>query len=282
MPAPPGTFPSGESIEVSGAAPYLDTGRPGATVASWQANAWASGSRWRRSRQPVAGERQDRIVRLLAPNVASTSSRIASATRVVLEATHVGMFVATDEILTPLDCCDDVGALLDEQQFSLGDGPTLVAAGAVSPVLATELDHAHGQSRWPLFAPLAAGLDVRSAVALPLRTGVSCLGVLTAYRPQGDCPDAEQYADALVLATLATDLLVAEQAGVGEGALPPIVAAGLRNQSVVHQAAGMLSEQLGVSIVEALVRLRYHAVATDLPLAVVGRSIVAGELVLER
>lgn len=219
---------------------------------------------------------------LLAPGAEPASSRIASVARLLLEACHIGMLVGTGAILTPLDCSDDTGALLDEQQFNLGDGPTLVAIGSAEPVLATSLDHASGRLAWPLFAPVAAGLEVRSALAMPLHAGAARLGVLTAYRTQADGPSAEQYADAVTLAGLATDLLMSDQVGLDDGEVAPLIAGGLQNQSVVHQAAGMLSEQLGVSIVEALVRLRAHAAATGLPLAVIGRSIVAGELALER
>lgn len=231
------------------------------------------------------GEHRDWVVGLLAPVEEPAPLRVASATRAVLDADHVGMLVTTEDILTPLDCIDDIGARLDEQQFSLGDGPTLLATRSTSPVVAAGLHLEAGRLRWPLFAALATRLGMASAVALPLCVGGERLGVLTAYRSHSSVPNDEQYADAIVLARLATGLLVADHAGVEnvEGSrLSAVVVGGLRNQSIVHQAAGMVSEQLGVSIVEALVRLRAHAAAADLPLAVVGRSIVAGELALER
>jgi hypothetical protein len=46
----------------------------------------------------------------------------------------------------------------------------------------------------------------------------------------------------------------------------------------VHQAAGMLSEELGVSPLQALVRLRGYAYNHHKPLTDVARSVVAGLL----
>ena len=46
----------------------------------------------------------------------------------------------------------------------------------------------------------------------------------------------------------------------------------------VHQATGMVSVQLGVSLAEALVRLRAHAWAEDRLLADVAADVVARRL----
>ena len=46
----------------------------------------------------------------------------------------------------------------------------------------------------------------------------------------------------------------------------------------IDQATGMLTEQLGVSITDAFVRLRAYAYANDIQLADVARDIVARRL----
>jgi hypothetical protein len=43
---------------------------------------------------------------------------------------------------------------------------------------------------------------------------------------------------------------------------------------VVHQAAGMVSTQLGISVADALVRIRAHAFGNDVLVADVARSVV--------
>jgi hypothetical protein len=49
----------------------------------------------------------------------------------------------------------------------------------------------------------------------------------------------------------------------------------------VHQAAGMVSVQLGVSVAEAMVRLRAHAYAEDRSLTEVAGDVVARRLRLD-
>ena len=68
-------------------------------------------------------------------------------------------------------------------------------------------------------------------------------------------------------------------AGTGPGAGPGGQPAGLAShRAEIDQATGMLTEQLGVSITDAFVRLRAYAYASDLQLADVARDIVARRL----
>lgn len=232
----------------------------------------------------MSGHQRERLRELLAGEVASSpaAARIASAARSTLKADHIGLSIVTAHLPTSHDCSDRLGMLLDEQQFGLADGPTFAATRTDTPVVATHLPAARGRRRWPLFAPVAAEFDVGSAVAIPLQVGVVQVGVLTAYRRHEPGPDEAAFSDAVVLAGLAAHLLVEEWDSAEDPALSHLGLGGSRGQAVVHQAAGMLSEQLGISVVEALVRLRAHATAARLPLATVGRSIVVGELALER
>jgi hypothetical protein len=50
------------------------------------------------------------------------------------------------------------------------------------------------------------------------------------------------------------------------------------NRPVVHQATGMISVQLGVSIQEALLRLRAHAYGSERPLGEIAEDVVARRL----
>jgi hypothetical protein len=54
--------------------------------------------------------------------------------------------------------------------------------------------------------------------------------------------------------------------------------AGGEFQYVVHQASGMISAQLDVSIAHALIRLRAYAFANDRPLTEVAGEVVARTL----
>ncbi len=68
--------------------------------------------------------------------------------------------------------------------------------------------------------------------------------------------------------------------GLEADAQPGFVPAELDTElhAVVHQAAGMVSIQLDISVGEALVRLRAHAFATDRPLTEVAREVIARTL----
>ena len=71
------------------------------------------------------------------------------------------------------------------------------------------------------------------------------------------------------------------QADAAPGALSEELGSGQDFRLAVHQAAGMVSVQLGVSIDEAVLRLRAHAFAVDEPVSEVARRVVARQLRLD-
>lgn len=56
----------------------------------------------------------------------------------------------------------------------------------------------------------------------------------------------------------------------------------VRRGAVVHQAAGMVSAQLDITLADALVKLRAHAFSRERPLTDVATDIVARSLRLDR
>ena len=66
------------------------------------------------------------------------------------------------------------------------------------------------------------------------------------------------------------------------GDLADAFSPGVNHQSQIQLAAGMMSEQLGVSIVEALVRLRARAYAQEHSLNSVARSVINREVIFEK
>ena len=173
---------------------------------------------------------------------------------------------------------DRVAGEVEELTLTLGEGPG-VDAFAGGPVLVGDLSAPDCLVRWPVFALGALRVGVRAVFALPLRVGGIRLGVLDLYRARPGDLDREQLADALVLADTACALLldaVSERdprrlnAGAPEPAGPP--------QPEVHQATGMITVQLGVSVAVALVRLRAHAYAHDRRLRDVAADVVARRL----
>ncbi len=174
---------------------------------------------------------------------------------------------------------------LEDAQFTLGQGPGLEAVAAGTPVLVPDL--ADAASRWPGFVPGAEALGVHAIFAFPLRIGAISMGVLTAHRAIPGPLAGGQLADAVALADAVTVLLL-HRAPPDPGRIEtepsaprPDWAQPTTYRPEVHQATGMISVQLEVSLAEALVRLRAHAYGNDRPIADVAADVVARRLRFE-
>jgi len=80
------------------------------------------------------------------------------------------------------------------------------------------------------------------------------------------------------MANVAAHAVLLLQAGAPPGRLAAELETGADFHYVVHQAAGMVAAQLGVSVGQALVRLRAHAFGNDRPLRLVAEDVVARTL----
>jgi hypothetical protein len=180
-----------------------------------------------------------------------------------------------------LHASDQIAAEVEELTLTLGEGPGVDALSG-GPALVADLSTPDCLARWPVFAPAAVHAGVRAVFALPLQVGGIRLGVLDLYRTQPGDLQREQLADALVLADTACALLLDAQpqrdrprlnGGGPEQAGSP--------HPEVHQATGMITVQLGVSMAVALVRLRAYAYAHDRRLRDVAADVVARRLRFE-
>jgi len=175
----------------------------------------------------------------------------------------------------PLFASDGLSALLEELQFTAGEGPGAEEFWLGSPVLVADLESA--AARWPGFVPEAVAAGARAMFALPLQAGAIRVGVLSLYRAVPGPLSAGELADVLVFADVALQVLLDASAGIsGSPGYLPLVGLSDR-RAVVYQATGMISVQLGVSLAEALARLRAHAFAGS-----AGLGDVAGEVVSRR
>lgn len=167
---------------------------------------------------------------------------------------------------------------LQQLQFDLGEGPTLDAHRDGAPVLVPDLAAAATQSRWPVFAPAAIYVGAKAMFCAPLRQGAVRVGALTCWRERPGALDDDGHADLLVLAEVATRLVLDLEVG-STGGVATVQEVDF--DSVVHQAVGMVSEQLGVPLDTALVRLRAHAFAAGRSVAEVSADVVDRRLRLE-
>lgn len=215
-----------------------------------------------------------------ADSALTVGHRICLVANELLGAKSVSLSLVVGHSYSPIAATDSLGTLLDDEQFALGNGPTFDAQGMAAPVILADT-HAHrAVARWPVFTKLAEKHGVLGAFAFPLRVGYAYLGVLTVYRDHVGEPSAEQFADGLILASLATAELVREEAGIASQ--PGSIEPRFNNQSPLQIAAGMVAESLNIPIVAALARIRAQAFADDQPVSQTARLIVARQLVLEK
>ena len=144
-----------------------------------------------------------------------------------------------------------------ELQFSLGEGPCLDAFLGGVPTFAVDLANRGG--RWPMFSTQAAKLGVLAEFSLPMQLGEAPVGVLDLSREQPGMLSDEHLADALTAADIVTDAVLLLQRASHGAELATLLDSAGQDRMVVHQATGMVSAQLDVTIPDALATLRAAA-----------------------
>ena len=172
---------------------------------------------------------------------------------------------------------NEVSDLIEELQYTLGEGPCVDAYQQDRPVLEPDLA-APSTPRWLAFTPPAVEAGARAIFGFPLQVGAVRLGALNLYRDRPGPLTDEQHADALVMADVAAQAVLVMQAQAPPGKLAAELEAGADFRFVVHQASGMVAVQLGVSVGEALLRLRAYAFGDDRLLTEVAEEVVARTL----
>ncbi len=169
---------------------------------------------------------------------------------------------------------------IQELQLSLGQGPCVDAWALREPT--TEPDLAEPELvRWPAFTQAAVEIGVRGVFAFPLRVGSIMIGVLALYRARPGALSGDEFEGGLVLADVAVHVVLGLQAGAAPDTLHELLAEQPGYWAEVHQATGMISAQLGVSLDEAFVRLRAASFADARALRDIAGDVTARRLRLE-
>ena len=174
---------------------------------------------------------------------------------------------------------DDAARAVAELEFGLGEGPTRDSWDSGRPRFVADLTTAHGT--WLGFAPAAVEAGVRAVYAVPLHVGAARFGAFTMYSASPRQLDRTESFKALVLAELATELLLDSTARSPDGAIDPHLESALDVRSEIYQAQGMLMVSLDVDLPGALARMRAHAYAAGRDLIDVAGDIIAGRLDLD-
>jgi GAF domain-containing protein len=213
------------------------------------------------------------------PAVLGLLQRVCRAAVRDLPATGVGVSVLSDagDLLTAA-ASSVTSILVEELQFTLGEGPCIAAYESRSPVLVPDLS-ALASTTWPGYAPAAHQHGVRAVFAFPLLVGNSRIGALDVYRDQtGDLLEPA-LSRALAFAEVATQGLV--EAGQSFGGVAELFSDDPGTRFEVYQAQGMVMVQLGLPAEEALGRIRAYAYAHERRLSDVADDVITRRLLLE-
>jgi hypothetical protein len=222
-----------------------------------------------------------RVIAELGDDAGSVVDRVCAASVSLLSLTGAGLTLMIDGRLRETAGVSDAQiAALQEIQLTLGEGPCLDAARIGEPVLEPELAEPN-LPRWPAFGPAAIAAGLQAVFAFPLRFGAVGIGVLALYRDRPGTLTDDELAYGLLLADVATHVILDLQAGAPANTLHELLVEDQAHWAEVHQATGMLSVQLTVPAEEAFVRLRARAFALDQSVRAVAHQIVSGQLRLD-
>lgn len=207
--------------------------------------------------------------------------RLCTAAVRAVPALGVGLsLMSEDGVRGVAAASDPASERIDELQFTLGEGPCMDAFASRRPVLEPDLA-VGGAVRWPIYAPAVCREGVHAAFAFPLQVGASRLGVLDLYREHPGTLSADELADALTFADVATTMLLDGQEDAPAGAAAAGLDEALEYRFELYQAQGMVMVQMGVNLIEAMAVLRAYAYAHDRDLADVARDVVTRRLRLD-
>jgi hypothetical protein len=190
----------------------------------------------------------------------------------------VGLSLVSDLGSTePLFATSPAAERIMEAQLTLGEGPTWEVMAHGRPVLVPDLADEASMRRWPAFVPVAIATPTSAVFAFPLALGAILVGVLEIYRETAGSLSATELADILLFTDAATVRVLDQLSGDIEDAISPDDGFTYR-WAEVHQATGIVSVQLDITLTNALLRLRAHAYLTGRRLSEVARDVLTGKL----
>jgi hypothetical protein len=159
---------------------------------------------------------------------------------------------------------DPVAARVAELQRELGEGPCVDAVWDLATLTVNDLDE---ETRWPLWAPAAANLGIRSVLSLGLDisdTPVAASLNLFASRPYAF--DSTDLGIASVFARHAATALAAARTEEG-------LRAAARSRQIIGVAQGMLMQRFGLNLDQSFELLRRYSQTNNLKLRVLAERL---------
>jgi GAF domain len=206
------------------------------------------------------------------------ASSLCRACADVLDVTGAGlMLVSGGRSLGCVGVSDPVTGVVEQVEYTLGEGPCLAAYRSETPVFDPDLADEE-IVQWPEFRLGALAAGVRAAFGFPLLVDRICIGALNLYRDRPGALTDEQIGNAVVAARLACRTILSWQAGAPPGTVAWQLEQVPNHRMQVHQATGRISVQAGISLADALVLMRAYAFSRDRPISDVAAEVGAGAL----
>jgi len=207
-----------------------------------------------------------------------SSSRLCGALPALAGVSGAGVMLMSGDVPRGSLCAtDEVSSLIEDLQYTMGEGPCVDAYQQDRVVIEPDLADP-AAARWPAFTPRALRAGARAVFGFPLRVGTVRLGALNLYRDAPGPLSDDQHADALVVADVAARWVLEMQSGAPSDTVAMELEIGADFHFTVHNAAGIVSVQETISITEALIRLRAFAFSQDRLLAEVANDVIAHRL----
>jgi hypothetical protein len=167
-----------------------------------------------------------------------------------------------------LHATDTLAEKVAQLEFALGQGPSFDARVTCLPTVATDLNGAVSAHRWPLFATEAVHAGIRAVHVYPVSFPAGAIGTVGLYsrHPGGLSSGGHRQAQAVTELIGLAMVDPASSASIGSGL-----------RMTVHQAAGMVMQQTGTTIQDALVLLRSTAFTEDIPITDLAAEVISGQ-----
>jgi GAF domain-containing protein len=172
-------------------------------------------------------------------------------------------------IETPAASGGDLVCQVDQLQYDTGQGPCLDSA---HEHLTARCDDLRTETRWPQFASRAAGLGVRSVLAVQLYADEDDFGALNMYSPDPAAFDTDSEDTGILLASHAAIAIAARRRETS-------LHATLDTRDLIGQAKGRLMERHDIDAMQAFAMIMTAARTTGQKIrTVAGHLARTGEL----
>jgi GAF domain-containing protein len=207
-------------------------------------------------------------------DLAETLERVLARCIDACEAAGAGIVIEDRHgTLRDMAYTDERVRRLERLQVQSGEGPCVDCVRLGQPVVATDLVGAY--DRWPRFAEAATESGFLAVRSLPLRFYDRTVGALNLFGHDGATCVDERLPVAQAFADLAM-VAIMQHSHADEGPAVHITRA-LAARSCIEQAKGMLAEDGGLTIDEALGVLRAHAAGSEIGISRLADALVRGE-----